>query len=152
TGDGEILVVSHTMEHDALTIPIKGRQSFSLSCPSGILSDVVHVLDADGRVMETLPVFEALRQSNLRTYLMPTTDAIEGDKNDCDPLHSNFVRPLGPALAARIGGGIASNDLLISLHNVSALVVMGRADHRIKRIYRGTFLFQHSAQPTLDGQ
>jgi hypothetical protein len=54
-------------------------------------------------------------------------------------------------LAARIGNA-RPEDLLVSLHNISALIVVGRTDHRIKRLYRGTFLFQHSAQPTRGGQ
>jgi hypothetical protein len=151
TTNGEILAISHAIEADDITIPIKGRQNFSLRCASGVLGDVIRVLDLDGHVKEEIPIFDALLRSNFRTYLLPTTDAIQADKNDCDPLHSNYVRPLGPELAARIGG-VRPDDLLVSLHNISAIVVVGRADHEIKRLYRGTFVAQHSAQPMPGGK
>lgn len=151
TDKGEIFAISHNIGPSHITVPIARRQSFALDCPQGVLRDLVRVLDVDGRVKEEIPIFDALLNSPYRTRLLTSLDPATAQQDACDPVHTNFVRPVGGPLAARIGD-VAPADLLISLHKLSAIVIIGRSDHVLKHVYTGGFLFQHSAQPTGDGR
>jgi hypothetical protein len=70
--------------------------------------------------------------------------------NLCDPVHANSVVLVGPELAARFNN-VEPDDILVSLRNLSALVIIGRTDHAIKQMITGSFIHQHSAQVLRDG-
>src|SRR5262249_9759134 len=46
---------------------------------------------------------------------------------------------------------VSPDDLLVSLRNISAVVIVGRGDGKIRHLFKGSFLQQHSAQPSPDG-
>jgi hypothetical protein len=42
---------------------------------------------------------------------------------------------------------VMPDDFLVSLRNLDAFAILGRRDHRLKYVFRGDFLKQHSVQP-----
>src|SRR5262249_53200099 len=78
-------------------------------------------------------------------------DTEKAEKNSCDPLHANMVSAVGSELAGRLGD-VEADDILVSLRNISAVAIIGRDSHRIKRFFKGSFLLQHSAQPAPGGK
>ena len=143
TDSNKILVISHTI--GSSQEPISPNGKFSFDCPTGVLADVVRVLDENGSMNEEIPVFEALRNSKYWPYLHTSQDSAFMQREPCDPVHANSVREVGVELAAKLEN-LQPDDLILSLRNISALAIIGRRDYEIKYLFKGTFLFQHSAQ------
>ena len=99
--------------------------------------DTVNVVDGDGRLLKRIDLVDALVNSNLAFVLRHTTSA-------CDPLHLNFIHPLGGDAADAYG--IAPGDLVVSLRNLSAFAILDSETGHLKRLVRGSFLQQHSVQ------
>jgi hypothetical protein len=146
TGNGEILTIGHTIEPAHVEVRLSQSQTFSFDCPNGVFGDIVRVLDSDGHVKDEIPIFDELRNSPYRSYLMASLDAESTEKDGCDPVHANMVSPVGAELAERLAG-VEPDDFLVSLRNISAIVIIGRSDRTIKHLFRGPFLYQHGAQP-----
>jgi hypothetical protein len=151
TDKGDILVISHVPEARHVGIRLGGGQAISFDCPHGVSGDLVRVLDANGHVTEEIPIFDALRNSPYRSYLIASVNTEAAEKDGCDPIHANMVSPVGAELAARIAG-VQADDLLVSMRNISAIGIIGRSDHRLKRLFKGAFLLQHSAQAAPGGK
>jgi hypothetical protein len=152
TPEGEIFATTHVIQSDHVVTPLSGSEEFSLDCSEGVRSDIIRVLDTDGNVKDEIPVFDILRKSAYRSYLAATSNPLrDEEKNDCDPVHTNLVSPVGAALAARLLD-VQPNDLLVSLRNINAIGIISRVDHQIKHLFKGPFLFQHSAQAAADGK
>jgi hypothetical protein len=62
-----------------------------------------------------------------------------------------MVTLVGQELAQRLPG-VEPNDFLVSLRNISAVVVLGRSNGKIKQLFKGSFLLQHSAQAAPGGK
>lgn len=152
TDKREILDISYGVDRVPFSFSLRGSpQRYAVGCDEGYYRDVVRVLDLNGAVKEEIPVFDALAKSPYRV-LLTTSSAPDGpSKHLCDPLHTNSVSTLGAEFAAKVPG-TEPEDLLLSLRNISTIVIMGRHDHRIKHVIRGSFLWQHSVHPLPDGR
>ena len=145
TPDNEILDIGHTIGAQRIRITFEKGAPQSFTCAGGIITDVIRVADLDGNVKEEIPVLDALMKSGYRSRLLNKIRPLTFDVEECDPTHTNSVVLVGTELAARLNG-VAPNDLLVSLRNVSALAIIGRTDHAVKYLFTGSFIFQHSAQ------
>ena len=108
-----------------------------LRCRGGMIwEDQVNVVDGRGRLLEEIPVLDAIVQS-------PHAGSLVG-ADGCNPTHLNFVHVLG----ADAGGaaGIAPGDLVVSLRNLNAFGILDRDDRRLKRFVRGSFQRQHGVR------
>ena len=95
--------------------------------------DFVHVVDGAGRLVKEISIIDALIESPYAPILQYA--------DPYDPTHLNSVHELGRD--AR-GGGIEPGDLVISLRNISAFVILDGDTYRLKRLIRGGFFGQHS--------
>ena len=99
------------------------------------LLDTINVLDGAGRLTAQIRLVEKLLASPYRAILQQTSDA-------CDPIHLNYIDVLDDSAAGI--DGLAPGDLVASLRNLSAFVVLDARDGTIKRLVNGTFFQQHS--------
>ncbi|MEM9736166.1 MAG: arylsulfotransferase family protein, partial [Pseudomonadota bacterium] len=97
--------------------------------------DTLRVIDGDGAILREIDLYEALLDANFEGLLATT-------HNPCDPLHLNFVHPIGADATA----GLTPGDYLVSLRNISAVAVIDRITGAVKRMIHGNFEHQHAAQ------
>ena len=114
----------------------KQRTDFQLPCAKPYI-DVIRKIGPDGELLEEVSIFEKLAASRHRFLLRDTEDP-------CDPIHLNSVHEL--SLDATGPSGIGPGDLVASLRNLHAFVVLDRDDFDIKALVRGTFNGQHSVK------
>ena len=114
----------------------KQQIAFELPCEKPYVS-LVRKIGPDGQLLEEIPVFEKLAASRYRFLLRFNT-------NPCDPVHVNSVHELGPDAAGP--SGIRPGDIVVSLWQLSAFVVLDRDSFDIKTLFRGTFNRQHSVK------
>ena len=102
-----------------------------------ILDDVIIVLDAEGREVDRISVFDAFYQSEYAGYL--NVAAREYD----DVFHTNSVQ-----LIERTRSGsrlFGSGDILISMRNIDTIASIGADDRKIKWAMSGMWRAQHQA-------
>ena len=114
----------------------KQRVGFQLLCAKPYI-DVIRKIGPDGELLAEVSIFEKLAASRHRFLLRNTEDP-------CDPIHLNSVHEL--SLDATGPSGIGPGDLVVSLRNLHAFVVLDRDDFDIKALARGTFNGQHSVK------
>ena len=114
----------------------KQQLDFELLCEKPYVS-LVRKIGPDGRLLEEIPFFEKLAASRYRFLL-------RFNGNPCDPIHVNSVYELGPDATGP--SGIRPGDLVLSLWQLSAFVVLDRNSFDIKMLVRGTFNRQHSVK------
>jgi hypothetical protein len=105
------------------------------------LLDTINVLDGEGRLTSQIRLMDRLLESPYRAVLQHTSDP-------CDPTHLNYIDTLDGSAAGV--EGLAPGDLVASLRNLSAFVILDPRDGTIKRLVNGTFFQQHSVHH-LDG-
>lgn len=115
-----------------------------LKCATGGASylEGVQVLDSDGRLIHDFPLETALAAAGYPGLFYSIRDG-------CDPFHINSVEPLNPAAAAGLGADVG--DLLVSVREASALVVMDKDTGAVKRVISGRVAGQHSPRVLPDG-
>ena len=121
------------------------RGTITLKCRTGRpYLDAIRMIDGNGRILKRINLLNALRNSPFVHLLQSTLDPERSREAFCDPLHLNFVR----LLRDDAGGtwGLAPGDLVASLRNLSAFAIVDGASGRVKRLVRGSFLYQHSVQ------
>ena len=64
----------------------------------------------------------------------------------CVLAHMNYVVRVSAGMAEAFPN-VHEGDFLVSLRNPSTFVIFGRHSHKAERMFRGTFLHQHSVQP-----
>ena len=86
----------------------------------------------------------SLLDSPFAPILQYSSNPRTNTRDNCDPIHLNFVDRLGEDA----GGtwGVAPGDILASLRNLSAFVTLDGETGRVKRLVRGNFFHQHSVQ------
>ena len=114
----------------------KQELDFELPCGKPYVS-LIRKIGPDGQVLEEIPFFEKLAASRYRFLLRSTS-------NPCDPIHVNSVHELGPDATGP--SGIGPGDLVASMRNLSAFVVLDRDRFDVKALVRGTFDEQHSVK------
>jgi len=148
---GEILNIRFDQGPKRVTLDIQGDQKVTLACDRGIHEDAIQILDFNGQVKDEVPIFAALAASPYRSFLLVSNDVPYGGPVPCNALHPNSVNEVGAELAAKFPG-VNPDDFLVSLRNISSIIILGRKDHRVKRLFNSTFLFQHSAQVAPGGK
>ena len=103
--------------------------------------DTVLEVAPDGTVRRELSALAALKEQQ---GLLSITYRLGTEIDESDPIHLNSAEPLPAAWADRFPG-LAAGDLLLSLRNVNALLVLDGASGRAKRVYAGPFVRQHDA-------
>lgn len=121
------------------------RESATSQC-NALWADYVHVIDGSGKLKVEIDVHDAILNS-------PWQGALRTSSSRCDPLHLNFVHEVGeedptqaPPLPERGEADddvVDPGDFVLSLRHISAFAIMDRESHRIKRLARGTFAYQH---------
>ena len=119
----------------------RGTQQYTLDCDTDKpYEDTINFVDEDGRLLKRINLVDAVLES--RYALALTSTAKRGNKDDCDPLHLNYVHRLGPDAGG--AWGIAPGDIVASLRNLSAFAVIDPETGALKRLVRGAFFDQHS--------
>ena len=115
-----------------------------LSCKTGGASymEGVQVLDADGRLLHDFAMEASLAAAGYPGLFYSLRDG-------CDPFHVNSLDLVNAASAARLGANVG--DLLVSVREASALVVMDKDTGAIKRVISGRVAAQHSPHFLPDG-
>ena len=119
--------------------------TITLKCRTGRpYLDEIRMIDGNGRLLKRINLLNALRDSPFVHLLQSTLGPDDRRQVLCDPLHLNFVH----RLRDDAGGtwGLAPGDLVASLRNLSAFAILDGESGRIKRLVRGSFLYQHSVQ------
>jgi hypothetical protein len=106
-------------------------------------TDHVAIIDADGNVRERIDVIDLLVANGYAGLVRLT-------KNDCDPLHLNFVQYIDAGTASRLAG-VEAGDLLLSLRNINTLLIFSPRTRTIKWIETGRYIEQHSPRFLADG-
>lgn len=111
----------------------------SIDCGRGPLHrDVLVIVDPlDGRLIETIDVFQSVMESPYYRYLIRY-------ELPCYPLHLNYVDVLREDVTGIPGAN--PGDIVVSLKGPSAFAILDRSTHEVIRLSKGTFLAQHSVQ------
>lgn len=136
--DGNIVVPAVRIGGAHVFVPLADGKGINVTCNGKILEDIVRILSPDGQVQQEISVFDALLHSPYRGLL--------SDVPPCDPLHVNYVVPVTRGIRS-LFSDVSPKDLVVSLRNLDAFAILGRRDHRLKHLFRGTFVRQHSVQP-----
>lgn len=132
--DGDIAYVpANTLGEGAYTATTGGR-AVTHHCDGKTLRDTVHVIDGDGGLLETIPVFDILLASGGDILPVPPNDP-------CDPFHINAVDVVGES--ADGAHGILPGDLVLSFREISAFAILDGETRALKHLVRGTFHRQH---------
>ncbi len=135
---GTALVPNLKIGSESISVDINGKDEVQLDCDTGKpLLDTINVLDEKGRLLRQISIVEPLLNSPFRGVLMQSTDP-------CDPTHLNSVIRL-PENFTGIDNA-APGDFVVSLRNVSAFGIIDGQNGRFKRLFRGTFIQQHSVR------
>ena len=140
---GEILLTTAAVLGQEISVAMPQGYAIPLHCDGRILDGVILSIDENGKELERISVLDAVRNSPYRGVLIETV-------RGCDPLHLNYVTRLG--VAAGTSGTYSPDDFLISMRHINALMILDAKTHRVKDMIRGTFVFQHAAQPWKDGK
>ncbi len=137
-GGDEVAITASDVRKGPLRVTIKDGVAFTLICDT-MYDDQVEIVDLNGKIRDQFSVLDSLAHSRFR-------EVLTGNVKNCDPLHMNYVSPIGAELSAQVPG-TAAGDLLVSLNAISAFGIVGRHDHRFKALIRGSFARQHNVQP-----
>lgn len=137
--DGNIAVPAMRIGPAQISVPLAQHSGIKLDCDGKIEEDIVRIINPDGQVQQEIPVLSAFLHSPYRSMLMEAPVP-------CDPLHLNYVTSVTRGIVS-LYHDVAPDDLIVSLRNLDAFAILGRHDHRIKHVFNGTFVRQHSVQP-----
>ena len=130
--DGDIAFVpALTVGNDTLVFS-RGDDVHIRSCNGKIYHSALNILDGDGALLEQIPVFDIVLAS-------PWSGLLAEPPEPCDPLHLNSIDIVGEDAS----GGIAAGDIVLSLRELSAFVILDGDTREPKRLVRGSFLRQH---------
>ena len=145
--DGSALIPGHSIGSKSISFRIEGthNSAVNLNCDTGRpYRDTVNVIDGDGRLVESIDLMQAILDSPFAPILRNTSDAGSIEPHPCDPIHLNYIRRIGDD--AEGAWGMSPGDLVVSMRNLSAFAILDGESRQIKRIVRGSFLYQHAVQ------
>ncbi|CAN5320570.1 hypothetical protein BH11PSE2_BH11PSE2_00960 [soil metagenome] len=142
--DREIATVSMKARRAPVVLKFDLAEPQVIACTEVMSEDIIRILDFNGKQTDEFSVLDALIASPYRGHLIATL-------SPCDITHLNFIAPVGAALAADLPG-VAADDFLISMRNLSAFAVIGRRSHAIERFYTGGFSAQHDVMAGPNGK
>ncbi len=138
-----------------LPIPHRlGDTHLYIDCHNGgMVEDVVSIMDKDGIELEQFSILDSLIDSGyigvvFQKELAKATLALREKKHvldSCDPTHLNSVIPLNKADADQYPS-LNEGDLLISLRNLNAVMIVDRVSKQVKWLSQGVMVMQHSAR------
>ena len=140
--DGVALVPGALVGSESISFK-RGRETITLRCGTGRpYLDAIGMIDGNGQLLKRINLLDALRNSPFAHLLQSTLGAVGRLEALCDPLHLNFVH----RLRDDAGGtwGLAPDDLVASLCHLSAFAILDGESGHVKRLVRGSFLYQHS--------
>lgn len=120
-----------------------GDNAVEFRCPDIVYDEGIRIYRPNGSTERTLMMSDILVDNGYPGLVYSV-------RNDCDPLHINSVDVATPEIASHILGA-ASGDLLISLREPSAIVLLDPATSKIKHLIVGRTAAQHSAKFLPDG-
>jgi len=126
-----------------------GETRFSLSSGAAkILDDAVVTLDADGNVLEEIPLLDALVQSGYQGLLAARAGSDWDSQETCvimdqDPTHLNGIQLVNAAVAAK-HPWLRAGDLLLSMRSLNAVGILDPHTRKFKWMSAGTTVMQHS--------
>jgi hypothetical protein len=150
TGPDEISLVGGQIMKSIVRRQISPYHGFTIGCPEGYTKDTIEVLTLDGQLKQEIQLLDALLESPFRNHLMTAVPSFE-EQGSCDPIHANFVRLVGSEIAA-LYQDVRPDDFLVSMRNLSSLGIVSRESGKFTHLLRGTFHYQHSAQPIAGGK
>ncbi len=112
-------------------------------CPDIVYDEGIRIYRPDGSVERTLMMSDILVENGYPGLIYSVRD-------DCDPLHINSIDIATPEISGHIPGAV-SGDLLVSLREPGAIVLLDPATAKIKRLIAGRTAAQHSAKFLPDG-
>lgn len=110
---------------------------------SPVLADAVSILSPDGQEESTITIIEALLGTPYEQLLYNTVSKNDASKHDYT--HANSVMPLEPAIADKFPM-FRAGQLLVSLRNLNALVVIDPETKKVVWAMQGIFKQQHEAR------
>ncbi len=110
-----------------------------LDCWDGSINQVDHlrVLRGDGSILQDFRIIDSIIDSPFASLLLQA-------HNPCDVLHLNYIDRIRGDV--RDIPGVEPGDYVVSLRNISAFGIMDSETGEMKRLVRGSFIFQHSVQ------
>jgi hypothetical protein len=136
--DGRILVLTNEFTSDDIDGLGKVDKPF--------LEDFVVMLSPDGQELKKVSLTRALAQSRYKLLRLAIPNYALGD-----PLHTNSVQYI-TAEQARNFPFAEEGDLLLSLRDISAVVVLSQDSGEITWAMRGPWLWQHDASLLPNGR
>ncbi len=126
-----------------------GETRFSLSSGAAkILEDAVVILDANGNVLDEIPLLDALVQSGWQGLLAARAGSDWDGQETClimdqDPTHLNGIQLVDAKLASA-HPWLKTGDLLLSMRSLNAVGILDPQTRRFKWMSAGTTVMQHS--------
>jgi Arylsulfotransferase (ASST) len=126
-----------------------GDTRFSLSSGAAkILEDAILILDPDGKVLDEIPLLDALVQSGWQGLLAARAGSDWDGAETClimdqDPTHLNGIQLVDAGLAAA-HPWLRAGDLLLSMRSLNAVGILDPQTRQFKWMSAGTTVMQHS--------
>jgi len=102
--------------------------------------DTILEVSPEGRLIGVTSIFDLLTENGLGGLLYMTTTNNDTTSVQGDMLHLNDVESFPSTLAE---GTFSHGDIMISLRNLNAVLVLDRTTHKLKRSWIGAVLRQH---------
>lgn len=139
TPDGTILspvqVRRRLNNFRGLAIPVR--------CEDEVFDEAIRYYSPDGKPLRTIMLMDVLLKSDYPGLLY-------GIRDHCDPIHINSIEWMTAEIAEKIPG-TEEGDLLVSLREPNAIVILDPMKQMVKRIVIGRTAAQHSAHFLPDG-
>lgn len=129
--DGRIYVLTHHFVDEDLP---------GSDVPQPYLADQVEVLSAQGELLQRVSIVDAFRNSEFDGLLKNLGDA----RHPWDPLHTNAVEILRPAMASAFPF-IKPGQVLLSMRSVDLLAVLDLDEQKIVWAMKGPWHRQHDS-------
>jgi len=113
-------------------------ETMGWDCPDlPAILDVVNVVDGDGALIEQFSLQDAFAEPRWSFAARQT-------RNPCDPFHLNSVASVGKDVSELVG--VEPGDMVLSLRNMDAFVILDRETGKLHQLVRGSFREQHSVK------
>ncbi len=138
-----------------LKLPYRlGETMLQIDCHNqAMFEDTVAIMNADTQVIESFSVIDTLVDADYAGLVFEkdkgwSTKELRGKENifdSCDPTHANSVVALSKADADQYPS-LNAGDLLISMRNINAIMIVDRQSKKLKWLTHGRTVLQHGAR------
>ena len=109
------------------------------------LADALVVLSPDGQELQNIPIAEAFVNSPYALTLATKKTETVASERETDPIHTNGVRVLNPALAAKFPL-FKPGQVLLSARALDTIAVLDLGTRRVVWAAKGVWKAQHDAE------